>query len=131
MKSEVKIEKSERGTGRDLRERTFEFAVRVTKLCRVLKPADLASRVIARQLLRAGTSIGANYEEAQASHSRADFACKCGIALKEAREAHYWLRLLAATDTVPQPRLADIIAECGELIAVLTTIVKKVKQPAI
>ena len=65
-----------------------------------------------------------------AGHSRADFASKLGIALKEAREAHYWLRLLVATDTIPQPRLADIIAECNELIAVLTTIVKKAKQPA-
>ena len=123
------MEKREGGARRDLRERTFEFAVRVMKMCRVLKPADLASRVIAGQLLRAGTSIGANYEEAQVSHSRADFACKCGIALKEAREAHYWLRLLAATDTVAELRLADILAECNELIAVLTTIVKKVKQP--
>jgi len=122
---------SERGTVRDIRERTFEFAVRVMKLCRVLKPADLASRVIARQLLRAGTSVGANIEEAQASHSRADFACKCGIALKEARETHYWLRLLAATDTVAGSRLADILAECNELVAVLTTVVKKVKQPAV
>jgi four helix bundle protein len=127
----LRIVNSETGRGRDIRERTFEFAVRVTKLCRGLKPADLASRVIARQLLRAGTSVGANIEEAQASHSRADFACKCGIALKEARETHYWLRLLVATDTIPQPRLADIIAECNELIAVLTTIVKKAKQPAI
>jgi four helix bundle protein len=123
------MEKDGTDARRDLRERTFEFAVRVTKICRALKPVDLASRVIARQLLRAGTSIGANYEESQASHSRADFACKCGIALKEACEAHYWLRLLVATDTVPLPRLADILAECNELIAVLTTIVKKVKQP--
>lgn len=99
-------------------------------LCRAVKGRDVATRVIVGQLVRAGTSVGANIEEAQASHSRADFASKCGIARREAREAHYWLRLLVATDTVVQSRLADIIAECSELIAVLTTIVKKVKQPA-
>ena len=80
--------------------------------------------------MRAGTSVGANYEEAQASHSRADFASKCSIALKEAREAYYWLRLLGATDSSLRLRLPGVAAECNELIAMLTTIVRKAKQPA-
>ena len=124
-----RMEKEGRAAGQDLKERTFEFAVRVAKLCRALRAQDLTSRVITGQLLRAGTSIGANFEEAQASYSRADFASKCCIALKEAREAHYWLRLLVATDTIAQSRLADILSESNELIAILTTIVKKVRRP--
>lgn len=120
----------EKGTARpDITERTFRFAVRVAKLSRGLNGRDSATRVMVRQLLRAGTSIGANMEEAQAGHSRADFANKCSIACKEARETHYWLRLLAASDAAPRVQLADLLTECDELIAVLTTIVKKVKQP--
>jgi four helix bundle protein len=115
--------------GRDLAERTFEFAVRVAKLCRSIKAPDLTARTICGQLLRASTSVGANLEEAQAGYSRADFASKCCIALKEAREAHYWLRLLAATDTVPRPRLTDLVSESDQLVAILTTIVKKVRLP--
>ncbi len=103
--------------------------MQVVNISRAAATRDAATRIIVSQLVRAGTSVGANYEEAQASHSRADFASKCGIALKEARETHYWLRLLVAADGVTQPRLADVITECGELIAVFTTIVKKAKQP--
>jgi len=79
-------------------------------------------------LLRSGTSIGANVEEGQASQSRSDFAAKYSIACKEARETHYWLRLLAATDLLPPARLQPITDECDELIAILTTIVKKSRK---
>jgi four helix bundle protein len=92
---------------RDLPERTFEFAQRVVLLCRVLDQTPGVSRTLASQLLRSGTSIGANVEEGQASQSRADFVSKLSIACKEARETHYWLRLLVATDIVPGDRLAD------------------------
>ena len=103
--------------------------MRVAKLCRSLKSDDAATRVVARQLMRSGTSIGANVEEAQAGHSRADFAAKYSIACKEARETHYWLRLLTETDIVPESQTAGLLSECSELIAILTTIVRKVKQP--
>jgi four helix bundle protein len=83
---------------------------------------------MARQLLRSGTSIGANVEEAQASQSKADFISKYSIACKEARETHYWLRLLAATDILPRQRLIDLQEECNELIAVLTAIIKKLRS---
>jgi four helix bundle protein len=73
------------GRPRDIAERTFEFAARVVGLCRAVKGRDVATRVIISQLMRAGTSVGANVEEAQVSHSRADFAVKCSIACKEAR----------------------------------------------
>ena len=75
--------------------------------------------------MRSGTSIGANAEEAHGSQSKADFVSKMSIACKEARETHYWLRLLAASEIVPEKRLHELIDESNQLIAILTTIVKK------
>ena len=112
---------------RDLPERTFEFARRVVKLCQVLDQTPGVSRTLANQLLRSGTSIGANVEEGQAGQSRADFLSKLSIACKEARETHYWLRLLAATDIVREPRLTDLIDEANQLIAILSTITKRTR----
>ena len=77
-----------------------------------------------RQLARAATSIGANLEEADAGQSRADFISKCSISLKEAREAHYWLRLLRATGKI-DGAYEPLIHECDRIVAVLTTIVRK------
>jgi four helix bundle protein len=116
-------------TPRDIAERTFEFAKSVVALCRSVKCRDAAARVIVGQLVRAGTSVGANVEEAQASHSRADFANKCSIACKEARETRYWLRLLSAAGDLSASSPTDLLTECEELVAILTTIVKKAKQP--
>jgi len=113
---------------RDLPERTFRFALRVVKLCQFLDQSPGVSRTLANQLLRSGTSVGANVEEGQAAQSEADFLTKYAIACKEARETYYWLRLLAAADIVPDARLQDLIQECDELIAILTTIVKKLKE---
>jgi len=114
----------------DLRQRTFDFAVRVVNLCQRLDKMPGVSRTLARQLLRSGTSIGANVEEGQASQSRADFVSKCSIACKEARETHYWLRLLVATEVATQNQTTDLIDEANQLIAILTTIVKKTKANA-
>lgn len=114
----------------DLRQRTFDFAVRVVNLCRSLDKTPGVSRILGRQLLRSGTSIGANVEEGQASQSRADFVAKYSIACKEARETHYWLRLLAAAEIMPQNKTLDLIDEVDQLIAILTTIVKKTKANA-
>ncbi|MCP4602093.1 MAG: four helix bundle protein [Proteobacteria bacterium] len=112
----------------DLPERTFEFARRVVQLCRVLDQTPGVSRTLANQLLRSGTSIGANVEEGQAGQSRLDFISKLSIACKEARETHYWLRLLAATDLIQGHRLSDLIDEADQLIAILTTIIKKTRE---
>ena len=79
------------GKALDITERTFEFAVQVVKLCQVLDEQPGAGRTLSRQLIRSGTSIGANVEEAQSGQSRADFISKLQIALKEARETRYWL----------------------------------------
>jgi four helix bundle protein len=105
-------------------ERSFAFAVRVVKLCRFLEAQDRVSRTLANQLIRAGTSIGANIEEAQAGQSKADFTAKMAIARKEARETLYWLRLLKAAEIVESEKLNDITKEADELVRILTSIVK-------
>ncbi|MCC6157521.1 MAG: four helix bundle protein [Deltaproteobacteria bacterium] len=115
----------EKSSPRDIQKRAFEFALRVVNLHRHLQSQDSAARTLSGQILRSGTSIGANLEEASAGQSKADFVSKCAIALKEARETHYWLRLLAASEIVPSDRLEPLTHEADELISILTTIVRK------
>ena len=78
--------------------------------------------------LRSGTSIGANVEEGQATQSEADFVSNYSIACKEARETHYWLRLLEVSEILPPNSLAELEIECDELIAILTSIIRKMKN---
>ena len=110
----------------DLNERLLEFAARIVRLVEAL-PKTLVGRRIGDQLLRSGTSVGANYEEAQAAESKDDFAHKLQIALKEIRESNYWLRLLARTGTVPVDRLTGIQDESRQLLAMLSKAVAKTK----
>lgn len=112
---------------KDLPERTFQLAIRIVELCRFLEQQGKVSRTLANQLLRSGTSIGANVEEGQGAQSEADFLTKYSIACKEARETYYWVRLLAATNLVDDLRLADLREECNQIIAILTAIIKKLK----
>jgi len=112
----------------DIPQRTLEFAKRIVQLCLFLEGQQGVSRILVNQILRSGTSIGANVEEGVASQSDADFISKYSIACKEARETHYWLRLIAETNVVPADRLTEITDECGQLIAILTTIIKKMKE---
>ena len=105
-------------------DRTFEFAIRIIRLCQYLEKQDRVSRTLANQLLRSGTSIGANTEEAQAGQSKADFIAKMSIARKESRETLYWLRLLKATNLVDENMISEIIKESDELVRILTSIVK-------
>ena len=116
------------GQAQDIRQRTFDFAVRIVKLCRVLDEQPGVSRTLAKQLIRSGTSIGANVEEAQSGQSKRDFIHKLEIALKEARETLYWLRLLIASEILPESRLTPLIQENDELIKILVTIILKSKQ---
>jgi four helix bundle protein len=105
-----------------IKDKSYAFALRIITLARWLrerKEYDLAS-----QVLRAGTSIGANVEEALAGVSRADFIAKMAVASKEARETHYWLRLLRDSKTVPSERITPLRDECLELVRILTSIVK-------
>jgi four helix bundle protein len=110
-------------SGQDIRERTFELAVRVVRLCQHLDEKPGVGRTLGKQLLRSGTSIGANIEEAKAAQSRADFIAKCTIAQKEARETHYWLRLLAATEVVPQERIASLLTEAEQMSRIVASII--------
>ena len=115
---------------RDICERTLDYALRAVDLFDHLQNSqNRAGWIIGNQYLRAATSIGANMEEAQGGESRSDFAHKCAIALKEVRESLFWLRLLERAAIVPPPRLAPLIQETRELIAILTTIVVKTKRP--
>lgn len=112
-------------TARDIQDRSFAFACRIVHLTEhIYRRRSPLARVIARQLLNAGTSIGANLEEASAAQSKPDFISKCSIAAKEAREARYWLRLLTACKSVDPRRLASLVIEAGEIVAIVTTIVK-------
>ena len=111
--------------GAEIQERVFCFAVAIVELVDVLVTRSMSARELAKQLLRSATSIGANLEEADAGQSRADFVSKCGIALKEARETHYWLRLLHRTRKITSYDDAEhLLSECNEIVAVLTTIVR-------
>lgn len=109
----------------DLPDRTFAFAERIVRLCVALESGGRVSSTLATQLLRSGTSVGANVEEAQGAESRRDFTHKYSLACKEARETHYWLRLLAASGILPADRLEPLRPEANELVAILTTIIKK------
>lgn len=111
----------------DICARTFEFARRIVRLCRKRQEQRGIGRTLSSRLLRSGTSIGANVEEAQGGQSRNDFISKISIARKEARETHYWLRLLAAEEIVGRQRLTDIVSECNGIVAILTAIIKKAK----
>lgn len=113
----------------DITKRSFDFALRVIKLCQFLnKKYALESNILAKQLLRSGTSIGANVEEAQAGQSRSDFIHKMAIALKEARETNYWLRLLEASEILTKERLADLIKESEEIMKIIGAIVVSSKK---
>jgi four helix bundle protein len=108
--------------------RRFDFAVRVIKLCQFLDERPGVARVLMPQILRAGTSIVSNVEEAQAGQSRADFISKMSIALKEARETHIRLRLLAASEVVSSRRLGPILKEADEIMRILAAIIISTKR---
>jgi four helix bundle protein len=115
----------------DLEERSFRFACSVAVLCGQLSNRGPVVRELGRQLLRAGTSVGANLEEAVAAQSRPDFISKCALAHKEAREVRYWLRLVAACDQETADPVGPLVTEAGQLVAILATIVKTAKANAI
>jgi len=105
-----------------IQDKSYAFALRTIPLAKRLK--EQKEFEIAGQVLRSGTSIGANVEEALAGISRADFIAKMSIASKEARETRYWLRLMRDSKTVPETIIAPIENDCLELIRILTAIVK-------
>ena len=102
-------------------EKSFEFAVRIVKLYKYLVN-EHKEYVLSKQLLRCGTSIGANVAEAQRGQSKADFTAKMSIALKEANETEYWLKLLYRTDYINQSQYSSMNADVQELIGILMAI---------
>ena len=105
------------------------FALRVVRLYKYLR--DRKESVIAKQMLRSGTSIGANIAESRYAQSKSDFASKLQIALKEAAETEYWLELLCDSELVEQSSAVDsLCADCTELIKLLTASVKTAKENA-
>ena len=114
---------------RDLCDRTFQFSCDIVAFCLVLSRTPGAHRQIAGQLLRAGTSVGANAEEAKAAYSRREFAFKNGILLREARESHFWLRICAANKLTPAEKVAPLLDEANQLLAIYTVTVRRAKQP--
>ncbi len=112
---------------RDLKERTREFALRIVKLFGVL-PKSVEAQVLGKQLLRSGTSVGAQYREAQHAKSDADFISKIEGALQELEETAYWLELLEGAGIFSAERLQSLRQEAQELTAILITIAKKVKD---
>ena len=106
-----------------IEKKSFLFSVRAVKLCRYLQE-EKKEYILSKQLIRSATSIGANVVESQQAQSRADFTAKLSIALKEATETNYWLRLLCATDYLSQAEFSSMIADCQELERMLTAIIK-------
>lgn len=116
------------GTQRDIEERTFDFALRIVRVCVTLNENPGVRRTLSSQLLRSGTSVGANVTEAQAAQSKPDFISKMNIALKEARETHYWLRLLVAAELLPDGQLTAVVQEADEITRVLGAIVRTARR---
>ena len=104
---------------RNLGERLLEYGARIIKLVECL-PNTLVGRRVADQLLRSGTSAGANYEEARAAESKDDFVHKLQIALKELRVSNYWLRLLVKSGKISAERMKDLLDESNQLRAMLS-----------
>jgi len=113
---------------RDIKKRTFEFALEIIGLCRRLDEMPGVYRTLGKQLLRSGTSIGANVEEAQAGQSKADFMSKYAIALKEARETIYWLRLINESNSLKDGSVETLVQEADELSHILGSIIVNAKR---
>jgi four helix bundle protein len=110
----------------DLKARTRQFAVRVIRLYRALRRSEEA-RVIGKQLLRSGTSIGANYRAACRARSKAEFVAKLGIVLEEADETVFWLELLPEVGLTPLELITPLIKEANELVSIFVASLRTAK----
>jgi four helix bundle protein len=110
-----------------LYQKAFKFSVRITKFYKYILKNDHTFIPLYKQLLRSGTSIGANVSEAQSASSKSDFANKLSIALKECRESEYWLKLLFETELINKNEFESLIKDCDELERILTSSIKTTK----
>ena len=108
----------------DLRDRTKHFALRIVGTFTAL-PKTGEAQVLGKQMLRSGTSVGANYREAYRGRSKAEFISKCGDSLRELEQTGYWLELLVDAKIVPAEELSALRQECDELIAIFVTILRR------
>jgi four helix bundle protein len=111
----------------DLRNRTQNFALSVMRMFSTI-PKSTEAQVLGKQMLRSGTSVGANYREAYRGRSKAEFVAKCGDSLRELEETAYWLQLLVDGKIVSPEKLSALRQECNELIAIFVTILKRSKE---
>lgn len=111
-----------------IQERTFEFAVEIVLLYKKLRKQE---DILCKQLVRSGTSIGANAAEANSAHSKADFISKLSISEKESSETDFWLRLLHRTDYINQSDFVKLHSENDEILRILKSIIKNTKQSSL
>lgn len=107
--------------------KSFQFAIRIVRLYKFLFE-EKKEYILSKQLLRAGTSIGANVTESQQAQSKPDFVSKISIALKEASETKYWIKLLGATEYLSENQTKSILDDCVEIEKILVTILKSAKN---
>ncbi len=110
-----------------VRDKSYAFAVRIVNACRYLAD-EKREFVLSKQLLRSGTSIGANVEEAIGGQSEKDFFAKLSISYKEARETHYWIRLLTDTEYLTAQQSASLIDDAEELLRIIGSILKTMRD---
>jgi four helix bundle protein len=111
----------------DMKKRTRQFALRIIRLSMAL-PKGREADILGRQLLKSGTSIGANYREAVRASSRRHFVTNLEICLREGDETIYWLELLAEAEIMPAKRLSELVDECNQLVAIMTATVRTAKR---
>ena len=109
-------------------EKSFNFAVRIIRFYKIKSPVYYNLNPLFKQLLRSGTSIGANVSEAQSAFTKKDFINKLGISLKESRETEYWLRLLKESAVISEKEFQSLFVDCEELSKLLTSIIKSSKE---
>jgi len=108
-------------------EKSYKFALRIIKLYKYLT-TEKKDFIISKQVLRCGTSIGANIEESIGAQSKKDFFTKLTIAYKEARETHYWIRLLTDSDYITLNMSKSLLDDCVELLKIITSIQKTIRK---
>ncbi len=129
MKEELRFKNVTAGDPKkDLRERTKSFALRVRMFSALPKTTE--ARVLGKQVLRSGTSVGSNYREVFRARSKLEFVSKCGDCLKEVEETAYWLELLVEGDLVAAEKLGPLRQECDELTAIFVSIIKSSRRNA-
>ncbi|PSB02390.1 four helix bundle protein [Merismopedia glauca] len=110
-----------------IQDRSKKFAIRIVKTYSFLEKESITGRILGQQLLRSGTSIGANCQEAQSAQSRRDFIHKYEIALKEARETLYWIELIVESGLVTEPKFSLLKEECNRIIKILVSSINSLK----